>query len=243
MQYARLGDTGLIARHLEANPEAITTTVSEAFFPKRDPRSGGTIYNWTLGTGKSAPVVASDYQHPDAFAMLMERATEEMQLAVWCELGDAAQVSTLLSRDPRLAERLTDAELRKLPDAARDGNSLAVTLMLSAGWPVDTPGQHGATALHWAAWNGDAELTRALLRHAPPLEVTDRDHSGTPLGWAIYGSVHGWRCRTGDYPAVVEVLLNSGARAPQVTPALQASAPVRQVLEKWISGNRASTSS
>ena len=239
---AALGDLARITAHLHTNPSSIRTTVSEASFPKRDPRSGGTIYNWTLGTGKSAPVVARDFGHPDAFTMLMNHAPEELQLAVWCELGEGEQVSTLLSRDPHLAQRLTDSELRKLPDAARDGNPRAVTLMLSAGWPIETRGQHGATALHWAAWNGDLALTRELLHHAPPLEVTDGDHGGTPLGWAIHGSMHGWRLRTGDYPAVVEVLLNSGARPPQVTDGLQASAAVRQVLEKWISGDGGSGS-
>jgi ankyrin repeat protein len=237
-----LGDLDRITAHLHTDPVSIRTTVSEAFFPKRDPRSGGTIYNWTLGTGKSAPVVAREFRHPDAFTMLMNHAPDELQLSVWCELGEGEQVSALLSRDPHLAQRLTVSELNKLPDAARDGNTHGVMLMLSAGWPVDTRGQHGATALHWAAWNGDLALTRELLQHAPPLEVTDEGHGGTPLGWAIYGSVHGWRVRTGDYPAVVEALLESGAQAPQVTQALQASAPVRQVLEKWISGNGGSTS-
>ena len=112
--------------------------------------------------------------------------------------------------------------------------------MLSAGWPVDARGQHGGTALHWAAWNGDAELTQELLRHAPGLEIIDWDYSGTPLFWGIYGSVHGWRCRTGDYPAVVELLLNSGAKPPQLTDSLEASEPVRQVLRKWVTGDEPS---
>jgi hypothetical protein len=39
-------------------------------------------------------------------------------------------------------------------------------------------------------------------------------HDGTPLGWAIFGSKHGWHCRTGDYAGVVSALLDAGAPLP-----------------------------
>ena len=69
-------------------------------------------------------------------------------------------------------------------------------------------------ALHWAAFHGNAEMTKVILRHNPPLEVTDLDHHSTPLGWAIYGSMHGWHRQTGDYAATVEALLRAGAKPP-----------------------------
>jgi len=87
--------------------------------------------------------------------------------------------------------------------------------MLAAGLPVDALGQHGATPLHWAAFHGNAEMTREILRYNPPLELADADYSLTPLGWGIYGSENGWYCRTGDYPAAVETLLKAGARLPE----------------------------
>ncbi|MEO5896473.1 MAG: ankyrin repeat domain-containing protein [Vicinamibacterales bacterium] len=237
---AALGDRALIVSHLAANPALIRMTVSDEFFPKADPRSGGTIYTWTLGAGKNPHIVARNFGHADAFAMLMESSSDELKLTVWCELGEAEEVSSLLSSHPQLSQRLGEEGLHKLPDAARDGNRVAVTLMLAAGWPVDARGQHGGTALHWAAWNGDADLTRELLRHGPPLEVTDLEYKGTPLFWAIYGSMHGWRCRTGNYAGVVEVLLNSGAQPPQMSSALEASTEVRQLLERWVTGGAGS---
>ena len=85
--------------------------------------------------------------------------------------------------------------------------------MLEAGWPVDVRGEHGATALHWAGWNGNLALLNHVLRHAPPLEVKDTSYDGTPLGWAIYGSTNGWRCQTGDYAGVVKALLDCRRRA------------------------------
>ena len=54
-----------------------------------------------------------------------------------------------------------------------------------------------------------------ILRYDPPLELSDADHSLTPLGWAIYGSEHGWYCRTGDYAGTVELLIKAGAKLPE----------------------------
>jgi hypothetical protein len=67
-------------------------------------------------------------------------------------------------------------------------------------------------------------MTREILRYNPNLELTDADFNGTPLGWAIHGSEHGWHCRTGNYAATVETLLEAGATLPEKvngTPAVQ----------------------
>jgi ankyrin repeat protein len=49
---------------------------------------------------------------------------------------------------------------------------------------------HGFTALHAAAWNGNVEAIRVLLRHgAHPADREDR-YWGTPAGWADYGGRH-----------------------------------------------------
>ena len=74
------------------------------------------------------------------------------------------------------------------------------------------PGQHQATPLHWAAFHGNDEMAQAILHLGPPLEVTDADFHGTPLGWAIHGSEHGWHSSSGNYAATVEALLKSGAK-------------------------------
>ena len=230
---AALGDEARVAAFLDADPSAIGVDVSEAYFPKQNPRSGGSIYNWTLGTGKTAHLIAHEFGHERLLRLLMERSPGELRLAVACELADEATVRDLLARRPGLIGSLTGAELRRLPDAARDQNVPAVRLMLAAGWPVDARGQHGGTALHWAGWHGDTAMTGEILRYAPALEMTDHDYQGTPLFWAVYGSVHGWRCRTGDYAGTVDLLLKAGARPPAVTPDLQATDAVRDVLMRW----------
>jgi ankyrin repeat protein len=226
-----LGDEARVRQHLDSDPLAIRTSVSDECFPKRNPHGGGTIYTWTLGAGKTAHIVASDFGRDRVLRLLMERTPDELKLAIACEMGDEATANTLLASDPTLVERLTAFERRKLPDAARDGNATAVRLMLAAGFPVDARGQHGATPLHWAGFNGDGEMARDLLRYSPPLEIHDRDFDGTPLFWTIYGSVHGWRRATGNYAGTVELLLNAGAQLPEKTD-VEGSEAVRDVLRR-----------
>ena len=43
---------------------------------------------------------------------------------------------------------------------------------------------HGFTALHAAAWTGNAEAVRALLRHGADPTVREDKYWGTPAGWA-----------------------------------------------------------
>jgi ankyrin repeat protein len=231
---AALGDLALVRKYLGADPSAVRITVSEEFFPKQDARSGGTIYIWTLGAGKTAHMIAREFGHEQVYRLLLEHTPPDLGLALACSDGDEARVKALLTRHPDLPGALTAAEHRRLPDAARDGNAVGVRLMLEAGWPPDARGQHGGTALHWAAWNGQTGMAQDLLAHRAALEIADRDYGGTPLSWAVYGSVHGWRCRTGDYTGVVQLLLDAGARPPERTD-IEASEAVRAVLRRWLS--------
>jgi ankyrin repeat protein len=226
-----LGDLELVRRHLDADPACIRTKVSEVFFPKKDRRSGGTIYTWTLGAGKTAHAVAREFGHTTVLTELVARSPATLQLAVAARVGDEPLVRQLLATEPDLASRLSNDERVVLADAARDNDTRAVAVMLGAGWPVDTRGQHRATPLHWAAWNGNVEMIRELLRHGAPLNVKGDEYDATPLFWAIYGSLHGWHCRTGDYAGVVEALIAAGAEVPK-TAGVEASEAVRAVLQR-----------
>ena len=210
---AALGDADLARRHLDADPRCIRMNVSEEWFPKRNPRAGGAIYIWTLGAHRTAHSVARDFGHEDIFQLSMDRTPEDLKLALACELGDEAVFHEFLSKHPGAAKTLSEADERKLPNAAQHNNTQAVRLMLDAGWPVDTPGEMGAAALHWAGFNGNAGMAREILRFHPALELKSREHEGTPLGWAIYGSGNGWRSDTGDFAATVRALLEAGAAA------------------------------
>jgi ankyrin repeat protein len=227
-----LGDLEAVTRILDSDPGAIRMAVDESWFPRKDARAGGTIYIWTLGANKTAQVVAREFGHEDVFRVLLDRTPDGMRLAVACELGDRDLVERLLAARPDLPATLTPDERRKIADAAQDENTAAVRLMLKAGWPVDARGQHNATPLHWAGFHGNAEMTRVLLAHQAPVNVKGDEYDGTPLDWAIHGSEHGWRCKTGDYAGTVEAMLAAGAKAPPVTADMKGAKAVVDVLRR-----------
>ena len=225
-----LGDVNLVRHHLDTDPACIRMSVSEAWFPKKDPRAGGTIYIWMLGANRAAHVVARDFGHEQVFELLMERTPEDLKLALACELGDESTFPDYLARNPDATETLSDAERRKLPAAAQSNNTKAVRLMLEAGWPVNTPGEMAATALHWAGFNGNAEMTRDILRFHPDIETKSREYAGTALSWALYASGNGWHRSTGDFVGTVRALLDAGAALPPDPEALEPSDAVLEVL-------------
>ena len=182
---AALGDIELAGRLLDADPEAIRMRVSDECFPMIGLHAGGTIYQWELGWHVSAVQVARKFGHPEMVAFLMERNPTDEKLLNACWLHDEALVKSLLAQDPDIAAALTPAGRRQLAHAARNNDTDAARLMLEAGVPVDTHGQHHATPLHWAAWHGNAELVRLILSRGPSLDDTSNDYQGTAAHWAI----------------------------------------------------------
>lgn len=229
---AALGDSDLVRRHLEENPASIATTVSPRWFPMANPRAGGTIYIWTLGGGRSAHAIAREFGHEGTFQLLMERSSPQLALAAACEVGEEPLVLSILKSHPDTAKSLDADARRKIVDAAENNNTETVRLLLKAGWPSEARGKHGATPLHFAAWHGNIEMARELLRHRPPFEATDDDFRMTPLGWAFHGSVHGWNCARGDYGGTAEALLDAGATLPPESDGREMSQSVRDVLRR-----------
>ncbi len=101
----------------------------------------------------------------------MARTPEDLELSLACELGDEAMFHEFLSMHVDAAKTLTETDRRKLPNAAQSNSRQAVRLMLRAGWPVDTPGEMGTTALHWAGFNGNTEMTREILQFPADIGV------------------------------------------------------------------------
>ena len=204
--------------------------VSDEYFPIIQLNKGGTIYQWELGWYVSACQVAKSFGHFEIVDLLMRQSPADEKLLNACWFHDGETVSELLAEHPNLADSLTEAGRRQVAHAARNNDTSAARLMLDAGLPVNTFSQHHATPLHWAAWHGNAELVRLILRHGPSLDNVDNDFKGNPLGWAIHGSENGWYRQKGDYAATVEALLDSGARQPETVGGTEA---VKAVFRRW----------
>ncbi len=88
-----------------------------------------------------------------------------------------------------------------------NGDRQAVTRLLRQKADVNAPQVDGATALHWAVYRDDLELTGALL--AAKANVASANRVGmTPLAMAaLYGN-----------PAMIDRLLKAGADAKSLTP-------------------------
>ncbi len=229
---AALGDVDLVRKFLDDAPASVRTVVNERYFPKRDPRAGGTIYTWTLGGQKTAHEIARDFKHEDVFALLMSRTRAAFALAVLLELGQERDAKALLAKHAGIVETLGEDELARLPIAAEASNANAVRLFLDAGWPSGAAMPRRVTALHWAGFHGDVEIATLLISRGAPTGTRDADHDGTPLDWAFYGSLHGWGRPTADYAGVVDTLLDGGALIPAKLDGIQASEEVLALLRR-----------
>ncbi|MCI0638409.1 MAG: hypothetical protein L0Y70_05000, partial [Gemmataceae bacterium] len=77
---AAIGDVDLVRQRLDADPDSIRVCVSDEYFPMIGQRSGGTIYQWTLGWYVFAHQVADKFGHPDVLQLLMERSPAPVKL-------------------------------------------------------------------------------------------------------------------------------------------------------------------
>src|SRR5262249_47822209 len=213
----------------DVDPACIRMNVSDKYFPMIGAKSGGTIYQWKLGWYLSAHQVARKFGRESLLQMLMERSPPAVKLIEACWLGDEATMRQLRADYTKIAGEFTEEDRRQVAHAARNNETSVVRLLLESGLPVDGTSQHQATALHWAGFHGNTEMTNLLLRYRPALELIDADHNGTPLGWAIHGSEHGWDRAAGDYAGTVEALLNAGAKVPEE---IDGSPAVQEVLRR-----------
>ena len=150
---------------------------------------------------------------PDLAALLAElgavpRVGPLDALTGACLGGDRAEAERLAAAAPDTLALLRTAGAGALPEAAGDRRPAAVAILLDLGVPIETRGFGGGTALHQAAWMGDAAATALLLeRGADPHRRSG--FGATPLAAAGHGSRHA--PPGGDHVAVAELLLAAGA--------------------------------
>ena len=212
LMLAALGEVERCRKLLEREPGCIRLRVSDEYFPMVGGQNGGTIYQWTLGWYVSPLDVAREFRHPEVLKLLWERSPAEVRFLDACWRADLAAARALAKEGEISARGLSAADRRLLAHAARNNQLGAVQTMLELGFPLDGTSQHGATALHWAAYHGNAAMTKLLLARGSALEARDAAFNGPPLGWAIHGSREGWHRKSGDYGLTAELLLQAGAK-------------------------------
>ena len=119
----------------------------------------------------------------------------------------------LLREQPDIHSHLQHDQQQHVSHAARNSERHQLENLLKSGFSVDARGQHGASALHWAAFHGDCSLAETVLKYEPQLETKDIDYKCTPLQWALEGLRNGWHKDSGDYAGVVRLLLDSGCKS------------------------------
>jgi ankyrin repeat protein len=205
---ARLGDTGLANRLIDADPACLAARIHEPGYAPVPPFN---IYCWTLGFGMSPHDVAVRFGSRDVHAVLVERSPARVRFLVALMSADEQAVDAMLAEDPSILPSLGPEDHSRLAHAIFHEQFDAAGLMLRLGFDPAAPGVDGGTALHAASWVGNASIVERLLaRGGVPVEARDTTHKSTPLGWAAYGSVHR-RARGADYPAVAALLVAAGA--------------------------------
>ena len=172
----------------------------------------------------------------DAVAELLEKAgaatvalSDADLLLAACGRGDADEARRLTST--ALLTKVLPVDFLLLTEAAESGRTSTVAACLAAGFPIDTVDANGATALHYSAIRGRLQQVQMLLEASAALDIRDKEHSSTPLGWALFGADF-IREATGNYEETVRALLRAGAR-----PAADEHSPrhegVRRVLAEF----------
>lgn len=178
-QAVLLDDVSLVERIVAEDPTALDVRVR---FGVSHPHLGfGDKYVWAL-KGADTPVELARRRGSMAtYAWLLERSPPDTRLLQAARRGDRPEMDVILDANPDLLASLPDPMLCEMLCASAE----AVHLLLARGVDLDVRGEeHGATALHYAAWRGLPTVALALLDGGADSASRDRDFNATPLGWA-----------------------------------------------------------
>jgi hypothetical protein len=142
--------------------------------------------------GTSVYAFASRLGREDVMALLRERGvaavlTPEEDFVAACARGDEATAKAMLRTAPDLLSRLSEAELKAMPQLAAIGWIESVRTMLALGWPREVKEAWQATALNLAIFSGDAAMTRLLLEQGADWR-TQHGYGSNALGTLSFAS-------------------------------------------------------
>jgi ankyrin repeat protein len=176
---------------------------------------------WAVWRGRSATVIAAlldagaDANEPrlhleSPYAMALRNGQHDVAELLAAHGADTTTTELdryLAAPDTTPPPRDIDWQGRErlLSDLAMNHRTNSVRALLAAGGPIDSRGEHGGTALHWACWKGYADLVELLLNAGASLTIEDYSFHATPAGWLDHGRR---TCHegAGDYAAVARLL-------------------------------------
>jgi ankyrin repeat protein len=108
-------------------------------------------------------------------------AEGETPLGIAARYGQKKVVEFLLAHGALAARHPSP-----LPGAVHKGDRTIVKRLLEAGADPNAFGPHGYGALYAAAVYGNLAMIQLLLSSGARLDLKDREHHSTPVGWAAY---------------------------------------------------------
>jgi ankyrin repeat protein len=183
------------------NSQVISTLLDDGAEPDTPRQDGRTAYALAVLGGQS-----------ETAALLQARGAKTELSALDQFVGAFAVASpddrkSLLVSRPEF-KKLTGSE-RLLPDLAITHRTSGVRALLAAGVAVDSRGEAGGTALHWACWKGYADVVEVLLDNGASLVIEDQQFHAPPSGWLHHGTEN---CDEpgGKYAQVARLLIAAG---------------------------------
>jgi hypothetical protein len=210
----------------------VRTTVTDRYFPKQNRKSGGSIYIYGFGLTRTPHMLALKFGHKAVFELLMQRSPGRLRLLQAAELGNEALFQQILQKHTALFARLTANASRRLIGTAIRNNDRAVKLLVEADWPVNVAMDNNQTPLHYAAWHGNLAMVNVLLAHEATVNVFESEHGGSPLGWALHGSLHGWHRDSGNFAGSFSRSWTPGRLFPRWKHPLEATEEVLEIIRQ-----------
>jgi hypothetical protein len=192
-------------------PELLELLLERGADPDAPGPDGVAPYRKAMRRGRTAllEVLANQGANSDA--------TDVDQFLYACRGGDHAAMERILRQAPDLTSRLDETDHVALVEAAADGRTESVRLMLDAGFPIEARGEDGGTALHHAAFAGSARTVELLIDRGADLEPRDTSFDATPVDWAVVGSgFHPDRAPDPNWVATVRTLIEAGASTAEL---------------------------
>lgn len=207
-----LGDIEMVSRILETDPNALNAQVGRGSFTSGD-SNGGHIYEYKIGVFSRPLFLAQRLNRSEVIEVMRRYSSAEHQFLLACLQADMAIVHSIIAEHPNIVTSLQPMDESLIVDAAGDNRLDAVRTMLEVGFNVDARrSSQSSTALHSSASRGNHEIVKLLLAQGGSVHATN-DFGATPLNSCIWGSLH-IQDPSGDYAAVIETLIEAGAKLP-----------------------------